>query len=94
MRIFSSPGFVGTGLAAIYPWAVTTGHEIGSIRAYDRGGAFRPVTVWLSPAEVLVRVLVDVTGVEGAGDHAPGTPSFSSASRPGAYCAVLGRPLL
>lgn len=53
----------GTGLGIIYPWATTnfTGKEIGTYRAYDRGGGFRPVEVALASADAPVRVLVDLT---------------------------------
>ncbi|PWK75579.1 hypothetical protein [Aminobacter sp. AP02] len=53
----------GTGLGIIYPWATTnfSGHEIGTYRAYDRAGGFRPVEVALATADAPVRVLVDLT---------------------------------
>ncbi len=53
----------GTGLGIVYPWATTnfTGREIGTYRAYDRTGAFRPVEVALVTADAPVRVLVDLT---------------------------------
>ncbi|MBT1155136.1 hypothetical protein J1C56_05985 [Aminobacter anthyllidis] len=53
----------GTGLGIVYPWATTnfTGHEIGTYRAYDRTGGFRPVEVALVTADAPVRVLVDLT---------------------------------
>lgn len=57
----------GTGLAAIYPWAMTnfSGDEIGVIRVFERGAGFRSVTVRLTPDEEPVRVLIDVTGLRG-----------------------------
>lgn len=53
----------GTGLGIIYPWATTNfaGQEIGTYRAYDRGGAFRPIDVALASTDAPVRVLVDLT---------------------------------
>lgn len=53
----------GTALGIIYPWATTNfaGREIGTYRAYDRGGSFRPVEVALATADAPVRVLVDLT---------------------------------
>ena len=55
----------GLGLGFVYPWAVTnfSGHEIGTWRVYDRGGAFQPVTARLSSADEPVRVLVDMTAI-------------------------------
>lgn len=54
---------VGTGLGIIYPWTATNfaGREIGTYRAYDRGGSFRPVEIALATADAPVRVLVDLT---------------------------------
>lgn len=48
-----------------YPWYVTnfSGRELGSFQVFERGGAFRPVTVALSSADEPVRVLVDMTAV-------------------------------
>ena len=61
----------GIGAGFVYPWAVTnfSGREIGTWQVFD-GGAFRPVTVALSPADQPVRVLVDMT--------ADAPPEFSS----------------
>ncbi|MBB6469968.1 hypothetical protein [Aminobacter carboxidus] len=53
----------GTGLGILYPWAATNfaGREIGTYRAYDRSGGYRPVEVALASSDAPVRVLVDLT---------------------------------
>ncbi|WP_432284359.1 hypothetical protein SLT36_21570 [Aminobacter sp. BA135] len=53
----------GTGLGILYPWATTNfaGREIGTYRAYDRSGGYRPVEVALASSDAPVRVLVDLT---------------------------------
>lgn len=53
----------GAGLGIVYPWAATnfSGREIGTFRAYDRGGTFRPIEVALASTDAPVRVLVDLT---------------------------------
>lgn len=55
----------GLGAGFGYPWYVNnfSGREIGTWRAYERGGAFQPVTVTLAAADAPVRVLVDMTAV-------------------------------
>lgn len=56
----------GLGAGFVYPWALTSfsGREIGTWQVYERGGAFRPVTTTLSPADDPVRVLVDMISLD------------------------------
>lgn len=55
----------GAALGVFYPWYVNnfSGHELGTWRAYDRAGGFRPVSVRLDASDMPVRVLVDMTAI-------------------------------
>ncbi|MCX7304708.1 MAG: hypothetical protein NTV73_10270 [Hyphomicrobiales bacterium] len=55
----------GIGASFVYPWAITSfsGHEIGTWRVYESGGAFSPVVTKLAAADAPVRVLVDMIAV-------------------------------
>ncbi|MEW9837164.1 hypothetical protein [Mesorhizobium marinum] len=83
----------GLGAGIGYPWAVAnfSGREIGTFRVYDRGGAFRPVTVALSPSDAPVRVLVDMTAVAPPEFASSGTALTLTASVDGR--TVLARML-
>lgn len=51
---------LGMGAAVVYPSMVqnASGRDLGTFRVYDRGGAFRPVTVRLDARDAPLRVLV------------------------------------
>lgn len=84
----------GVGAAFGYPWYVTnfSGRELGTWRVYERGGAFQPVTVALSPDDAPVRVLVDMTAVAPPEFAQAGTALTITASTAGGR-TVLAEPL-
>ena len=84
----------GIGMGFVYPWAVTnfSGREIGTWQVFERGGAFRPVTVALSSADQPVRVLVDMTAVAPPEFAQAGTALTITAST-AAGRTVLAEPL-
>lgn len=55
----------GAALGGFYPWFVNnfSGHDLGTLRAYDRAMGFRPVVQRLASTDMPVRVLVDMTAV-------------------------------
>lgn len=64
-----------------YPWFIRnfTGHDIGTIRVFDRPGPFEPVKVALSSSDAPVRVFVDMQPLQG----------FVPANRRSALTAVV-----